>query len=1136
MSFNINIPTEFDYKENLNRLKSEIAQIENKGINLQVNFDANKIKQLATNFEQLQISMANLNDSKPDALESTFEIMTNAGKSAISGGIATAIGDISSSLITVGSSSAVAAESIAGVAGAASVLNPLITAGLGVALIGATKGLDDFIVTTEEVREKVNSLSVSIGSVKQELNNLYSKSELSDTDKEKIEMLEDELGVTQTLHRIKQEKLIKRELFGTFFKSGIKQNLNTVDAQIENLNNRMFRQIYNPPGGSYELPKKEILKKTKEYLEEILTYQDKINKVQRKISNTKELGFNFKGIDELQEKSHILENKSKLVFDRLAKENNMDLNSFMEKFNLQSKSIDATTSSLQKYNKTIDNVKSSSSLLTQVQQDLINGNKIEDSTILELIEKHPTYASAITGINNSKETGIALTKTLLNEEKKLASNEENEAVKAAERKLADLKATNILTAAKATLLNIKLALANSKTFTDKITNSYKAFKDGAKSYRQELNSEEIKRAKEELKKAQQEVEKNKKINISDFLPSNSSKSNYSKELPSPLPQEHILELKEENTLVKSLTYSLEDLQRAYSRLNETDFDTITENLKKQQGIVHKLANSVRGNILDSFNQLNKQLKTKLKLEDIFKIAGSEDGLQQVIGYNNYDLFLNTISNEIKALTNEHNKLLSSNTKNAQKRREDLKKEIQLLENLQNNIEKGINSIFDYSNKYYSIAEKLHSNSKKKLEDLKKAREENIRIHREKLEQDIEELKKQNKNTLDDMWDEYDQIEQKLNRDKKRMEEKFQYQNDYLIGLEKECEVQKVLNYAKDHNITLSQAQLNILNQQGDLEKSKLDRIQKQLEIKMLQDRLDNLNNNKTIQQIGKNSSGNWDFVYVTNEEEIRQTMLDLKNAQLDMYYFEEELDRQREQSKISSRENELNNLRTHIENTREILEENLQEQYEKLEEYNNDIKALQNDLKESYTLSWKDIFSNVQKYCKKIIDAHKSIFKARNDSYDSSSESSSSSSSGSHSSSKSHSIFHKVKNKVKNTWTKVKNHVRGFDTGGYTGDWGNEGKLAILHEKEMVFNKFDTEDLFNNISFIKDNLLNLKTITPMSNSSNISNFNNTISPSNQIHNHFENINLPNVINFQEFLNEIDNFSNTAIQYTAKNIN
>jgi hypothetical protein len=37
--------------------------------------------------------------------------------------------------------------------------------------------------------------------------------------------------------------------------------------------------------------------------------------------------------------------------------------------------------------------------------------------------------------------------------------------------------------------------------------------------------------------------------------------------------------------------------------------------------------------------------------------------------------------------------------------------------------------------------------------------------------------------------------------------------------------------------------------------------------------------------------------------------------------------------------------------------------------------------------------------------------------------------------------------------------LEGFDTGGYTGEWsGAYGKLAMLHEKELVLNKHDTEN------------------------------------------------------------------------------
>ena len=40
-------------------------------------------------------------------------------------------------------------------------------------------------------------------------------------------------------------------------------------------------------------------------------------------------------------------------------------------------------------------------------------------------------------------------------------------------------------------------------------------------------------------------------------------------------------------------------------------------------------------------------------------------------------------------------------------------------------------------------------------------------------------------------------------------------------------------------------------------------------------------------------------------------------------------------------------------------------------------------------------------------------------------------------------------------------------TGGYTGSWGDEGKLAILHEKELVLNASDTENILNTVEILR---------------------------------------------------------------------
>ena len=51
----------------------------------------------------------------------------------------------------------------------------------------------------------------------------------------------------------------------------------------------------------------------------------------------------------------------------------------------------------------------------------------------------------------------------------------------------------------------------------------------------------------------------------------------------------------------------------------------------------------------------------------------------------------------------------------------------------------------------------------------------------------------------------------------------------------------------------------------------------------------------------------------------------------------------------------------------------------------------------------------------------------------------------------------------------LKNYgISSFATGGYTGTWGPEGKLAVLHEKELVLNAEDTSNLLSVVSFVRD--------------------------------------------------------------------
>ena len=46
--------------------------------------------------------------------------------------------------------------------------------------------------------------------------------------------------------------------------------------------------------------------------------------------------------------------------------------------------------------------------------------------------------------------------------------------------------------------------------------------------------------------------------------------------------------------------------------------------------------------------------------------------------------------------------------------------------------------------------------------------------------------------------------------------------------------------------------------------------------------------------------------------------------------------------------------------------------------------------------------------------------------------------------------------------------VPGYATGGYTGGWGPEGKLAFLHQKELVLNQTDTENILAAVRMVRD--------------------------------------------------------------------
>lgn len=51
-----------------------------------------------------------------------------------------------------------------------------------------------------------------------------------------------------------------------------------------------------------------------------------------------------------------------------------------------------------------------------------------------------------------------------------------------------------------------------------------------------------------------------------------------------------------------------------------------------------------------------------------------------------------------------------------------------------------------------------------------------------------------------------------------------------------------------------------------------------------------------------------------------------------------------------------------------------------------------------------------------------------------------------------------------------KDYMAKFDTGGYTGEWGPEGKFLMAHEKELILNQNDTKNILNTVQLTRDML------------------------------------------------------------------
>ena len=62
------------------------------------------------------------------------------------------------------------------------------------------------------------------------------------------------------------------------------------------------------------------------------------------------------------------------------------------------------------------------------------------------------------------------------------------------------------------------------------------------------------------------------------------------------------------------------------------------------------------------------------------------------------------------------------------------------------------------------------------------------------------------------------------------------------------------------------------------------------------------------------------------------------------------------------------------------------------------------------------------------------------------------------------------------TYRATSTTIASMDSGGYTGSWGSSGKLAVLHEEELVLNKEDTSNILSAVNIVRQYSNNLNSI------------------------------------------------------------
>jgi len=226
-----------------------------------------------------------------------------------------------------------------------------------------------------------------------------------------------------------------------------------------------------------------------------------------------------------------------------------------------------------------------------------------------------------------------------------------------------------------------------------------------------------------------------------------------------------------------------------------------------------------------------------------------------------------------------------------------------------------------------------------------------------------------------------------------LNQRIALQDKYLDGAEKDLEIGKIRTQIQSEGLILTAEQTALLNTQGKIEKSSIERLQKQLDIQQLQLKVQNLMEQKTIQQMTKNADGTWDFTYVADQTAIDQAQEELANKRIELINFEEDQVNTADQNALSEKSKYLNKVKA-------IMDKAQNGEYASMEEFTNAMSTLNQEYLGGMGLEnsteWNNIYNatqtnlnnissaystyvgNMESLAEKAKQAYKDIFESQN--------------------------------------------------------------------------------------------------------------------------------------------------------------